>query len=386
MVANSESEEISTDEIDNCFRAQQKLIQLIKSDETLYNNDCETNSLDKNLLNSLDNECGKKITVFLQHIQSESKPNHNGESPNPYWCPQFSSNLLKIAKHFPLWTGVKSARIASSACSEEYFRELKQLVFKGAKCMRVDKFLVMHIRLLAGAIKTIYATDLHANDIDNNVEYIDPIKCNISNITQDIANDRNYSDIVDVDDLATDTRNSIHNTTMHDNIFPANTENDNLEIITDVNLTCHTYLNEIENWKGKNNNPKRRGKYLINCPDVESVHLKPKFTTSLPLLKNGSTLGPVMLNKKPIMFINTCPFDAIAQVLLVGYCDWAHFHFYLEQTQNDLFRFIKLLSTSGPSRKIYEERGLILNKCIAPVCGTINCSYNITDLVAKHLL
>lgn len=43
-----------------------------------------------------------------------------------------------------------------------------------------------------------------------------------------------------------------------------------------------TYLNKMENWKGKNNSPKKRGKYLTVCPDVENIHLKPKFTTSYP--------------------------------------------------------------------------------------------------------
>lgn len=395
-VANSESEEIST-EIDNCFNAQQKLIKLIKSDETLYNTDSNMDSLDENLINTLDDECGNKITTFLLRIQSESEPNYTGERPNPYWCPQFGRNLLKIAKHFPLWTGVMSARIASSACSEEYFRELKQLAFKGAKCIRADKFLVMHIRSLAGAMKILHATDLHAvsNDIDADINAENEIytnKCNISNITRDIAdNDSNI-----VDDPAADTRNlnscsSIHDTTIvhHANISPTPTnvdmENDNIITSSDINLTCHAYLNEMENWKGQNNT-KSRGKYLTNCPDVESIHLKPKFTTTLPLLKNGNTLSPVILDKKPIMLINTCPSDAIAQTLLVGYCDWANFHHYLEQTQTDLYRFIKQLSTSGTSTKVYEERGLILNKFIVPICGTMNCSYNISDLVAKHLL
>jgi len=130
-VANSESEEISTDEIDNCFNAQQKLIKLIKSDETFYDTDSEMDSLDENLvnaINALDDECGNKITAFLLRIQSESESNYTRERPNPYWCPQFGKNLLKIAKHFPLWTGVMSARIAPSACSKEYFRELKQFL------------------------------------------------------------------------------------------------------------------------------------------------------------------------------------------------------------------------------------------------------------------
>lgn len=161
-----------------------------------------------------------------------------------------SSNLLKIAKHFPLWTGVMSACTASSACSEEYFRELKQLVFKGVKCMRIDKFLVMHIRSLVEAMKILYAADLHAtsNDINDNTENTG--SNNISNIICDIANNSNDSNIID--DPMINTRNFLDHdtTTVHANIPPAltnsDTENDNIiEDSADVNLTSH--LNEIEN-------------------------------------------------------------------------------------------------------------------------------------------
>lgn len=56
----------------------------------------------EDLIDNLDDKCSIKITNFLQFIQSESKPSNTGERPNPYWCPQFGNNLLKIAKHFPL--------------------------------------------------------------------------------------------------------------------------------------------------------------------------------------------------------------------------------------------------------------------------------------------
>lgn len=143
-----------------------------------------------------------------------------------------------------------------------------------------------------------------------------------------------------------------------------------------------TYLNKMKNWKGKNNSPKKCGKYLTVCPDVENIHLKSKFTTSVSLLKNGSTLGPVIFGKKSTMLINTCPFDAIAQTLLVGYYDWTNFHRYVEETQNSMFQFIKELSTCELSTKIYKQRALILNKFIIPVNGTMNCAYNIFNLIS----
>jgi len=47
--------------------------------------------------------------------------------------------------------------VASSARSEEYFNELKNLIFKSTKNIRVDKFLISHIRSLAGTIKIFNA-------------------------------------------------------------------------------------------------------------------------------------------------------------------------------------------------------------------------------------
>lgn len=135
----------------------------------------------EDLIDNLDDKCGMKITNFLQSIQSESKPSNTGERPNPYWCPQFGNNLLKIAKHFPLWTAVMSASITSSACSEEYFKELKQFVFKDTKCIRVDKFFVTHIKSLAGAVKILQASNLYAtpNKLDDFDDNIDLNKSNV---------------------------------------------------------------------------------------------------------------------------------------------------------------------------------------------------------------
>lgn len=80
------------------------------------------------------------------------------------------------------------------------------------------------------------------------------------------------------------------------------------------------------------------------------------------------------------MLINTCPFDAIAQTSLVGYYDWTNLHSYMEETSNEMYQFIKEIATSGPSTKIYKNRAYILNKFITPVNGTMDCSYNISDL------
>lgn len=66
-----------------CLNAQQRLTQLIKNDEILYDTNYDTNFTDENLINDLDDKCSIKITSFLQSIQSESKPSDTIEGPNP---------------------------------------------------------------------------------------------------------------------------------------------------------------------------------------------------------------------------------------------------------------------------------------------------------------
>lgn len=76
-----------------------------------------------------------------------------------------------------------------------------------------------------------------------------------------------------------------------------------------------------------------------------------------------------------------------SNVTSLGYYDWTNFHHYIEEiTQNDMFQFIKKLSMCGLSTKIYKQRALILNKYIIPVNRTMNCAYNISNLVTKYLL
>jgi len=172
------------------------------------------------------------------------------------------------------------------------FRELKQLVFKNAKCTRVDKFLVTHIRSLAGAVKILQANNLHttsnnSDDFDDNIVLN---KCNVRSICI-TPNTTNNSD-TSINNSTDDSRNFKITTNENDIKYvdvstapiDINPSSDSNIEDTSVNLSS-TYLNKMENWKGKNNSPKKRGRYLTVCPDIENIYLKSKFTMSTLLLK-----------------------------------------------------------------------------------------------------
>lgn len=77
----------------------------------------------------------------------------------------------------------------TSARSEEYFNKIKNLIFKGAKNIRVDKFLISYIiflRSLAGTMKI-----LNADTIPLPEETVEPLHATNSNESISIEHDKN---------------------------------------------------------------------------------------------------------------------------------------------------------------------------------------------------
>jgi len=60
---------------------------------------------------------------------------------------QSNSTLVKLEDKY----------VASSTRSEEYFRELKYLIFKKGKSIRMNKYLIIHLRSIMKTNKLLYA-------------------------------------------------------------------------------------------------------------------------------------------------------------------------------------------------------------------------------------
>jgi len=338
-VAFSETEDICmNNDIFTCFNAQQRLLHMIKTQDIQYCEDITNECQDE----VPDNESCNRMKNFLDNIERNSKRVINtGDRPNPYYCHAFGINLLRICKEFPLWTAVMDSNkiTASSARSEEYFNEVKNLIFGGRKNIRVDKFLISHIRSLAGTMNILNA-DGGLRDAQSILDKVNSTET-ISDMTQDKINT---------------SKNSI----------PA------------------IVLNEVETWKKKKS---KRGKYLKICPDIVSIHNKPQLSLKIPLLQNGNMLRPQKIARQNVMITNTCAFDAIVQSLLVGYRDWTTYYNYINSiSSHKLLDFVKLVSTHGILQEIYKERALIMSNIFNRRNGRIDCACNISTLLEKHLM
>lgn len=239
--------------------------------------------------------------------------------------------------------------------------------------------------------KTDVCNIIHSNQ--NLDEYsINKNNNNNDNINNDDINNDNINNDINNDDINNDDKNN-------DDINNNNINNDNINTETESNIMRDTmdmseistpaiFLNEIETWKGKQEKDlPRRGKYLRLCPDIDSIHDKPQLTSKIPLLQNGNMLGPQNIAGQYAIIVNTCAFDTIVQSLLVGYRDWISYHDYINNiSNNELLDFVKLVSAHGTLQKIYKKRALILSNIFKPVSGRMNCAYNISSLLEKHLI
>lgn len=361
IVALSECNDKDTE----CANKQEFLLQIIRDfaiDETENCNNKDTDFNDYYLLDEVDTglKDGNLPNFGYLRINAENSAikARSGQHPNAYYCPEFITPFLRFSVYYILWTNVitqinKSKHyVATSARSEAYFNDIKNIMLSDeGKPLRVDKFVIKHIR----AIKSI---------------------CKIER-------------------AALNNRNTIHNSKLMETDQLKHTPSNTNEVSTD-DLDSFTYSAE-ENWRGLNplkkettvqSTKKQRGKYLTACPNVTLIHNRPLRKRKNACIQNGSLLPPTKIGTTKIQVVSTCPFDATVELLAIAYADSVVYKKTVDTKYKDLifFQMIINYATKGVSNAFYFERTSFLITLFNKEESIINCAYNISNLIAKLLV
>lgn len=337
IVALSECDDKDTE----CANKQEFLLEIIRNftiDEK-ENPDEENDSNDNDPLDEIDNAMEDNLFSF-DKLRASAKDfaakTHSGQRPNAYYCPDFVTPFMRFATYYVLWTNVMMPKtktkcsVASSARSEACFSDIKNITFSDeGKSIRADKFIIKHMRS------------------------IDSI-CKIERAALD-----NYAII------------------QKDNSMETNKLKRNSHKVIDeaATLNLEPYLDAEENWRGLNPlkklkeevtadiAKKKRGKYLIACPDITFIHNRPFRKRKGACIQNGSMLPPIKIGTKKLQALSTCPFDALIELLATAYADAIVYKQTVDKKYKDLIFFQIMLHyvSNGVSNAFYFKRLLSID-------------------------
>jgi len=305
------------------------------------------------------------INTWLDEIKFSSieKSNVVGDRISALYCPDLIKPLMRICSEFPLWSAVMVQHFGSpkprpsSSRVEGYFSTLKtSIISKKTARMRVDKFLVTHLRAIRGDIKLAA--------VNENINEKEIKKMKLDNSIKDSSIQVNFpSSKVEV----------ISNN--HDKIDCESSGSGN----SDSEVDCRSSISnnheeqEFENWRNKASPPSpiikkttaKRTVYLDAHPEIK---LKQKINKKISkkridLIRNGNCMRPLRLqkDKKKYQIINTCAFDSVIQAMASAYLDSEEYSNSIDT--NALCKTSKLAShlvKEGANRKFYEERIIVL--------------------------
>lgn len=108
-------------------------------------------------------------TVILEECKLAVK-NDSGNRDNLHYVPELLEHLLPMCVKLPLWTGIMvpifgyGTRVGSSSSVESYFKELKINFMGNNDSLRVDNFLMQHIKINDGSLNIAAATSTFQED------------------------------------------------------------------------------------------------------------------------------------------------------------------------------------------------------------------------------
>lgn len=391
-------------------------IQNVSSDVIVEEN--EMNDLKENYDSDFD-ECSNKIGLFLENILSISKnySKQRGNRLSAHFLPEITNDILRLSKHFPLWSSVMQSYfnspydIATSASVEGDFKELKCRILRYEhKSMTADRFVINHLNSIDSNTKLFRSSQIRANekeklmlssthshviDIQNDIPFL-----NMSG--KSIKYPPNPSKLISTIDYSSSDKmfdnNNCNNEqfTTSDNKSQKNTE----DTLDDESLSS-TSNETYENWRGLggetqisiNDKPKRQRltKYMQGNKDIENSFINRKMRSNLnSLLINGNLSTIVKIKSKKYLLNNTCAFDAVAVILSRAYKDNLAYTQFVDNSSNSFLLFCKAVACRGANKNIAKDRVNIIKTIFSEDLGVsgvnvINAECNVTYIVSNLL-
>lgn len=365
------------------------------------------------------------LTSFINNIREQAeqtaKQITETDRYNVFYCPEIVNSLVKLTKHFPIWTAIMttyfllSSNIATSCRCEAYFKELKHSdLGSNYEPMRADKFVIRHIKSIESLCKLEHAAIKRVNEkiaLQQNELKLVKNKKVYSGELDEITDDDDYTFLLQAQEnwkglafsarkkrckqkVKTSTHNKVSRDFVSSNIVSQDLtsaiarENDIKDDTNKDNVCTNvkTQNSKVTDVKQSplNKNNKERGKYLKPCPNVNLTYNRPLRKRKDEILKNGNNCNLILLNGERIYVKNTCAFDSLVEVLTTSYCNYSIFKNWIDNNSEHIFfSFITKYATEGVNNSINQERGAILCTIFDIRNNIVECTTNPNWLLTK---
>ncbi|CAG9818787.1 unnamed protein product [Phaedon cochleariae] len=327
-----------------------------------------------------------KWAIDIDIRAREIAATEDGDDENAHYFPELADRLVSDMKWLPLWSSIYRHKFgfgrhpATSAPAEIEFNLVKNHVFKlFPKPVRADVFVETYMKYLSGKIKIV---DASTRSLEN--------KSTSKENQQGLENHQHQSrhQLKDNMHILKDITNKVE--------VDFDTESNQ-----ETQCEAISVLQEIEDWGGLASEAiKNKSRYLRRNPQTyDNIILSSENErlTKIPILKNGNNpyLQAVKFKEKEYSFTNTCAFDSLVQIFLVGVCDDLHLReIFMGLKDNMKFaELILYIANKGTTQHAYRMRAEILRNLFDTTTNQslmqndkyhiVNCESNIVTLVCN---
>ncbi len=271
--------------------------------------------------------------VYQRALTLSSDESNCSDEDNALHCSTLAIRLKKFCKLLPVWSGVMvpifgyGEKTVSSAASESSFNDVKNRIMHHKRLpIRVDDFLMTHCDAIIGGMHLVRSEAAYLKEVEKSEE----VRKEEKTETSTVSTTHKPVEIIEKE-------------------YESRPE------------SCE------ENWRGlgKVSGPLRKRKtYLLPDPTILHVDESSKSSKKVfGLLQNGSKdcMSSIKINENMYTLTNTCPFDAVMQILFTSFADSKLYAEYVSaNVDNLLFEMMRNANRDGITAHTYVKRAKIL--------------------------